>query len=191
MKEAFVDIRKQLEKKLKKDRFEHTIGVMYTAASLAMRYHEDIDDAMMAGLLHDCAKCLTGDEKIARCTKLGLPVSDVEKKNPELLHAKLGAYYARTKYGVTDENILSAIEFHTTGKPDMNVLEKIVFVADYIEPNRRPLNEIAEIRKEAFTDIDTCIVHILKNTLSYLETSTAQTDEMSVKTYEYYVKKRG
>ena len=54
MKEAFVDIRKQLEKKLKKDRFEHTIGVMYTAASLAMRYHEDIDDAMMAGLLHDC-----------------------------------------------------------------------------------------------------------------------------------------
>ena len=191
MKEAFIDIRKQLEKKLKKDRFEHTIGVMYTAASLAMRYHEDIDDAMMAGLLHDCAKCLTGDEKIARCTKLGLPVSDVEKKNPELLHAKLGAYYARTKYGVTDENILSAIEFHTTGKPDMNVLEKIVFVADYIEPNRRPLNEIAEIRKEAFTDIDTCIVHILKNTLSYLETSTAQTDEMSVKTYEYYVKKRG
>ena len=54
MKEAFIDIRKQLEKKLKKDRFEHTIGVMYTAASLAMRYHEDIDDAMMAGLLHDC-----------------------------------------------------------------------------------------------------------------------------------------
>ena len=56
MKEAFIDIRKQLEKKLKKDRFEHTIGVMYTAASLAMRYHEDIDDAMMAGLLHDCGK---------------------------------------------------------------------------------------------------------------------------------------
>lgn len=67
MKEAFVDIRKQLEKKLKKDRFEHTIGVMYTAASLAMRYHEDIDDAMMAGLLHDCGKYGSVQEQVERC----------------------------------------------------------------------------------------------------------------------------
>ena len=183
------EMREKLEKKLTQKRYEHSLGVEYVSGCLAMVYGADVEKALTAGLLHDCAKCLTGDEKIARCTKLGLPVSDVEKKNPELLHAKLGAYYARTKYGVTDENILSAIEFHTTGKPDMNVLEKIVFVADYIEPNRRPLNEIAEIRKEAFTDIDTCIVHILKNTLSYLETSTAQTDEMSVKTYEYYVRR--
>ncbi len=185
------EMREKLEKKLTQKRYEHSLGVEYVSGCLAMVYGADVEKALTAGLLHDCAKCLTGDEKIARCTKLGLPVSDVEKKNPELLHAKLGAYYARTKYRITDENILSAIEFHTTGKPDMNILEKIVFVADYIEPNRRPLNEIAEIRKEAFTDIDTCIVHILKNTLSYLETSTAQTDEMSVKTYEFYVKKRG
>lgn len=69
MKEAFIDIRKQLEKKLKKDRFEHTIGVMYTAASLAMRYHEDIDDAMMAGLLHDCGKYGSAQEQVERCQK--------------------------------------------------------------------------------------------------------------------------
>lgn len=67
MKEAFIDVRKQLEKKLKKDRFEHTIGVMYTAASLAMRYHEDIDDAMMAGLLHDCGKYGSAQEQVERC----------------------------------------------------------------------------------------------------------------------------
>ena len=69
----------------------------------------------------------------------------------------------------------------------MNMLEKILYVADYIEPNRKPLKEIEEIRKEAFTDIDKCIVHILKNTLSYLEPTTDDTDPMSIDTYKNYV----
>lgn len=105
----------------------------------------------------------------------------VEFANPELLHAKLGAYYAREKYGVDDEDIRSAIEFHTTGRPAMSLLEKIVFVADYIEPNRKPLPEIDEIRNEAFSDIDASVAHILKNTLTYLDSgSCGDTDEMSV-----------
>ena len=111
----------------------------------------------------------------------------VQSAFPELLHAKLGAFYAREKYDVKEPDILSAIACHTTGKPAMNMLEKILFVADYIEPNRKPLKEIEEIRKEAFTDIDKCIVHILKNTLSYLETTTDDTDPMSIDTYNYYV----
>ena len=94
MKEAFVDIRKQLEKKLKKDRFEHTIGVMYTAASLAMRYHEDIDDAMMAGLLHDCGKYGSVQEQVERCQKHGILLTQSELEMPALVHAKLGAYFA-------------------------------------------------------------------------------------------------
>ncbi len=184
-----VEMREQLEKKLTKKRYEHSLGVEYTAGCLAMVYGEDVEKALTAGLLHDCAKWLSGDDKIEKCEKHGLSVSDVERKNPELLHAKLGAYYARTKYGIEDEDILSSIEFHTTGRPAMSMLEKIIFVADYIEPNRRPLDEIEEIRREAFTDLDKCVVHIIKNTLSYLGTSKSDaTDQMTIDTYNYYIK---
>lgn len=181
------EMREHLENKLTKKRFEHSLGVEYVSGCLAMVHGADVNKALTAGLLHDCAKCLSADEKIARCKKHGLPISKVELANPELLHAKLGAFYAREKYEVDDEDILSAIEFHTTGRPAMSLLEKIVFVADYIEPNRKPLPEIEEIRREAFTDIDVSIVHILKNTLSYLDSGNCgDTDEMSIRTYNYY-----
>ena len=168
------EMREHLENKLTKKRFEHSLGVEYVSGCLAMVHGADVNKALTAGLLHDCAKCLSADEKIARCQKHGLPISKVELANPELLHAKLGAFYAREK-------------FHTTGRPAMSLLEKIVFVADYIEPNRKPLPEIEEIRREAFTDIDVSIVHILKNTLSYLDSGNCgDTDEMSIRTYNYY-----
>ncbi len=182
------EMREKLEKKLTRKRYEHSLGVEYTAGCMAMVHGADIEKALTAGLLHDCAKCISGEEKIEKCIRHNLPINRVERKNPELLHAKLGAYYAKEKYGVQDREILSAIEFHTTGKPDMNLLEKIIFIADYIEPNRKPLHEIEEIRHEAFTDLDKCIVHILKNTLSYLEHSDADTDQTSIDTYNYYVK---
>ena len=181
------EMRERLENKLTKKRFEHSLGVEYVSGCLAMVHGADVNKAFTPGLLHDSAKCLSADEKIARCQKHRLPISKVELANPELLHAKLGAFYAREKYGVDDEDILSAIEFHTTGRPAMSLLEKIVFVADYIEPNRKPLPEIEEIRREAFTDIDVSIVHILKNTLSYLDSGNCgDTDEMSIRTYNYY-----
>lgn len=183
-----LEMRERLQNKLTKKRFEHSLGVEYVSGCLAIVHGADVEKALIAGLLHDCAKCLSAEEKISRCQKHGLPISSVELENPELLHAKLGAFYAREKYGIKDEEILSAIEFHTTGKPAMTIMEKLVFVADYIEPNRKVLPEIAEIRKEAFTDIDRSIVHILRNTLSYLDSGECgSTDEMSVQTYNYYM----
>lgn len=183
-----LEMRERLQNKLTKKRFEHSLGVEYVSGCLAIVHGADVEKALIAGLLHDCAKCLSAEEKISRCKKHGLPISSVELENPELLHAKLGAFYAREKYGIKDEEILSAIEFHTTGKPAMTIMEKLVFVADYIEPNRKVLPEIAEIRKEAFTDIDRSIVHILRNTLSYLDSGECgSTDEMSVQTYNYYM----
>ena len=187
-----LEMRERLQSKLTKKRFEHSLGVEYVAGCLAMIYGVDIDKALTAGLLHDCAKCLSSEDKISKCKKHNLPISDVELRNPELLHAKLGSLYAKEKYGVQDDEILSAIEFHTTGKPAMSLLEKIIFVADYIEPNRKPLPQIDEIRREAFTDLDKSIVHILKNTLSYLEDEECgDTDEMSIKTYNSFMDKMG
>ena len=151
-----------------------------------MRYQENIRSALIAGLLHDCAKCIPTNKKFKMCSKYHLEVSETERSNPSLLHAKLGAYLAEKKYHVRDEAILSAITFHTTGKPAMSLLEKIVYVADYIEPGRRELPNMAEIRRLAFENIDECIYQILEDSLNYLNTRNITVDPMTEKTYLYY-----
>lgn len=182
-------ITKALEKELDAKRFEHTIGVEYTAAALAMAHGASVKDAQMAGLLHDCAKSVPDEKKISLCEKYGLTINDVERVNPGLLHAKLGSYFAEHEYGVDNPDILGAIEWHTTGKPNMSLLEKIVFVADYIEPSRKPLINLEEIRHLAFKDIDKAIIQILEDTLLYLGQSGRTIDPLTEQTYRYYCDK--
>ena len=143
------DIRKKVQKSQNSERYEHTVGVMYTATALAMRYDENIERALVAGLLHDCAKGFSGEKKIKLCEKNGLSISETERENPGLLHAKLGAYLAEKEYGINDEEIKDAIFCHTTGKPDMTMLDKILFIADYIEPNRNQAPNLEQIRQLA------------------------------------------
>ena len=126
MNHRITKIRRKLMTELDKERYEHTLGVMYTAAALAMRHDEDIEKALMAGLLHDCAKCIPGDTKIKLCKKYRLSVSEVEKENPSLLHAKLGAFLAAKKYHIKDKEIMNSIASHTTGCPHMSLLDKII-----------------------------------------------------------------
>lgn len=182
------EMKEKLQEKLSAKRFEHSIGVEYTAATLAFMHDIDLEKAMIAGLLHDCAKYLSHDKKIKKCEKYGVTISQYEYENPELLHAKLSAIYAKEKYNVTNPEILSAIEYHTTGKPNMSTLEKIIYISDYIEPNRDPLPEIESIRKEAYSDLDLCVLHILHNTVHYLSTSGQRVDPISIETYEFYKK---
>ena len=108
-------MQKKLKPHLDKDRYAHTLGVMYTAAALAMCHGADIDQALTAGLLHDCAKCIPGEMKIRLCSRYHLNVSETEQKNPSLLHAKLGAFLAAKKYHVRDKDILNAISLSNTG----------------------------------------------------------------------------
>ena len=190
MNHKITKIRRKMMTELDKDRYEHTLGVMYTAASLAMRYDEDIEKALIAGLLHDCAKCLSGDTKIKLCKKYHLNVSEVEKENPSLLHAKLGAFLAAKKYHIKDKDIINAIASHTTGCPHMSLLDKIIYIADYIEPGRKELPNMAEVRKLAFTDIDACLYRILKDSLEYLTGMNVPIDPMTEKKYLYYKSKR-
>ena len=97
-------------------------------------------------------------------------------------------YIASTKYEVRDPEILNAIRYHTTGKEDMSLLEKIIYIADFIEPNRKPLDDMNIIRKEAFTDIDRCLAHILHNSIVYLRTIGKECDDTTMKAYEFYKK---
>lgn len=176
-----------LKSKMTEKRYEHTLGVEYTSACLAMRYGIDMEKAMTAGLLHDCAKHLLPEKKLQKCKKYNLPVQEFERKNPELLHAKLGAYFAEHKYGVKDTEVLSAITWHTTGRPAMTMLDKIVYIADYIEPNRNQAPNLPVVRDLAFKNIDLCLLTILEDSLDYLDKKKAAVDPMTKETYDYYV----
>ena len=154
-------IEQELKKKLDQKRFDHTIGVAYTAAAMAMRWEYDIEKARIAGLLHDSAKCIPPEKKISLCRKYNIQMTEVEHNNPFLLHAKLGAFLAMKKFNINDKEIISAILNHTTGKPDMGLLDKIIYVADYIEPRRSKAPRLQEIRKTAFTDLDLALFMIL------------------------------
>lgn len=181
-------LRKELEKELKPDRYDHTLGVAYTSASLAMVHGANVEKALIAGFLHDCAKCLSHEEQLNICEKNNIEVTDVERRNHSLLHAKAGIYIASTKYEVRDPEILNAIRYHTTGRENMSLLEKIVYIADFIEPNRKPLDDMNIIRKEAFEDLDKCLAHILHNSIIYLRTIGKECDDTTMKAYEFYKK---
>ncbi|BFL47413.1 HD domain-containing protein [Lactonifactor longoviformis] len=177
---------KILKKDLDEERFRHTMGVMYTSAGLAMAHGENVQKAQTAGLLHDCAKCIPNKKKLRLCKKYGIKINSFEMRNPFLLHAKLGAFLAKEKYQIKDSGILSAIRYHTTGKPEMNTLEKIVYIADYIEPMRCKAQHLSQIRRLAFRDLDECMYEILKDTLAYLEGNSGEIDTATKEAFNYY-----
>ncbi|MBE5868094.1 MAG: HD domain-containing protein [Lachnospiraceae bacterium] len=179
-------IRQAIEKQQDTKRFEHTLGVMYTAMALAMRYDVPLRSAELAGLLHDCAKCIDHDKKIAICEKHNINITELERRNPFLLHAKVGSFLAMDTYKVHDPDVINAVLNHTTGRPGMSVLEKIIFVADYIEPNRKQAPNLSEIRKLAFINLDKALIYILKDTLDYLHSANGEIDPMTQKTYDFY-----
>ena len=179
-------LQKQIKEELTDDRFEHTLGVMYTAEALAMRYGVDMDKAAVAGLLHDCAKCIPNQQKIKLCKKHDIEITEMEKKNPSLLHAKLGAYMANKVYGVSDAEVLNAIRWHTTGKPDMTMLDIIIYMADYIEPNRDKAPNLKEIRKLCFENIEEALYQVLEGTLVYLSNRPDMIDPMTKISYDFY-----
>ena len=179
-------IKQRLRRKLDADRYEHTIGVTNTATALAMRHNCDLKKAELAGLLHDCAKCMSDDAKLSKCVKYHLSVTETERRNPYLLHSKLGAFLAMNKYHVDDKDILNAVLYHTTGRPAMSVLEKIVFIADYIEPGRSKAARLSEIRHIAFIDLDLTMYMILSDTMEYLKKKSGEIDTTTEKALTYY-----
>lgn len=190
----FVKLRKEMEQTLEQKRYEHTLGVAYTAATLAMVHDVDVNKALIAGILHDCAKCMSHHKQISLCKKNKMQLSEIEtEKHSPLLHAKAGSCLARKKYGVTDEDILQAISYHTTGRPHMSPLEKIIYIADYIEPGRErakrsyaDIQNLAEVRKMAYRNLDEALCKILSDTLDYLAKKGGKIDPMTRETYEYY-----
>lgn len=198
---SLAKLRKQMEKTLEPKRYEHTLSVAYTAANLAMVHDVDLDKALTAGILHDCAKCLSHHKQIAICEKNHIILSEIEREESSpLIHAKAGSIMARKEYGIEDEDILNAIWYHTTGRPHMSPLEKIIYIADYIEPGRKHakrtagasdkyLYNLSQARKLAYDDLDRALCRILSDTLTYLAEKGGRVDYMTQETYEYYAHK--
>ncbi len=158
-------------KKLKEDigikRYEHSLRVMETSIELAKRYNSSIEKAAVAGLLHDCGK-LKGETNLLKvCSDFGIILDGMTKINSELIHSVLGAAIAEKEYGIKDEEVLKAIKYHTTGRENMSLLEKIVYIADLIEPGRS-FEGVDKLRKLALEDLDRCLIYSLDNTLKFL-----------------------
>lgn len=130
------EIRNWLKENLNSERYSHSLGTAECAKELAEQFGLDEEKAFTAGLLHDCAKCFS-NEKLLEIIRLNLEVEECEMMNYKTLHAPVSAYYAEKFFGVEDTEILSAIRWHTLGKIEMSNFEKIIFLADKIEPNTR------------------------------------------------------
>lgn len=164
-------ILKELMQKLKtnidEQRFLHSLGVMKTAVKLAAHYDTDIKKAEIAGLLHDCAKGMNADNQLKMAENFGILLDDVEKREKALIHGPLGAVTAKRDYGITDAEILKAIEIHTTGDVNMSLLDKIIFLSDFIEPGRS-FPGVGELRVKAFKDLDNAVIDAFDSAIRYV-----------------------
>ncbi|WP_243426413.1 bis(5'-nucleosyl)-tetraphosphatase (symmetrical) YqeK [Caldicoprobacter guelmensis] len=149
------------------ERYEHSLGVRDSAVMLAKRYGADVAKARIAGLLHDCAKGLVREEMIGKALEVGIELGPEEFRVEALLHGPVGAVMARQVFGIQDPEILSAIECHTTGKRNMSLLDKIIYLADYIEPNR-DFPEVEELRRVAMEDLDKAVLLAVRRTIKYV-----------------------
>lgn len=177
------EMRRELQRRLKRDRFAHSIGVANTAVKLAKRFGVDETKAYIAGLLHDCAREFENDELPAQAEARGIAINDVERAMPLLLHPYIGAEMIREVYGVDDEEIFQAIWRHTVGAADMTTLDKIIYFADMIEPNRnypgvdklRDLAETAQLDEILLTALSESIIFVVqKNSLVHPDTVAAR-----------------
>ena len=170
-----------VKEKLTNQRFTHTIGVTDTAIRLAQMYGADVKKAELAAIFHDVAKCMPIKElkKIMEENKLSLELLEFNK---ELWHAPVGAFLTERDYGINDSEVLQAITYHTSGHEEMNLLDKVIYVADYIEPNRQ-FPGVEEARELANQDLDQALLYALKNTIKFLIEKEQTVYPLTVKTY--------
>lgn len=163
------EIKKWLKENLNDERYIHSLGTAECAVELAVKFGLDSEKAYIAGLLHDCTKCFS-KEKLKQIINDHLQVEECEMLNYKTLHAPVSAYIAQKDFGVEDNEILSAIRWHTLGKSDMTTFEKIIFLADKIEPNTREekyRNEILEILNEE-NGLNLALLRCYKETIKSL-----------------------
>jgi len=177
-------LREQAYAMLRPQRIPHVRGVEDEAERLAKRWGIDPEPAAEGGILHDITKKLDLNQQLLLCEKYGIITDELERTNAKLLHSKTGAAVARDVFGVSDE-VYEAIRWHTTGKPDMSMLEKVLYMADYIEPTR-DFEGVESLRALAYEDIDAAMALGLKMSLEDIESRGQIPHENSAAALEWY-----
>lgn len=182
------EMKEKLQSAMQIKRYIHTLGVEGEAMKLAEIYgtKQDKQKAQIAGLLHDCAKDFPKDLQKRLCKEYKLKLDEETMQSAPLIHAPLGAEVAKREYQITDMEILDAIRYHTTGKPNMTLLEKIIYIADYIEPNREKFEGLEEARRLAYLDLDLAMEFILQETIDYVAVKGRKPHPASKEALEHY-----
>lgn len=178
------EMKSYLKEHLTESRYKHTLGVVETAIRLAEIYKVDKNKAEIAALAHDIAKNMTIYDLKDIINKNNIKLSYDEEKTPELWHSIISPILGREIFGIEDEEILSAMRWHTTGKENMSKLDKIIYMADMIEPGRN-FPGVDLIRKESFTDLDKGLLQGLTHTIKYLLDKGFPIDINSIKARNY------
>lgn len=169
------------------NRYNHSIRVRDTAVKLAKIYKCDINKALVAGLLHDCGKFYDKDYLLKQAFEFGIISDESYISNRQIIHAPLGAYIAHKEYGIEDKEILDAIRYHTTGRDNMTLLEKIIYIADYIEPQREFVG-LDELRDLAWENINAAILKALNDTIIHLINSGSRIHIYTINARNYLIK---
>ena len=181
--ELYNDVKSRLSEK----RFKHTEGVIKRSLEYAEIYGANIEDTRIAALAHDIAKQIPQEESFELLKKYNIELDEIEKENFNLIHSKLGAEIVKEKYGFNDD-IINAIKYHTTGRENMSILEKIIFLADATEENRtyKELDMLVSMIKD---DIDEGMIYTFNWTFNDITNKRFLLHLNSVKAYNYLVKK--
>lgn len=167
-------------------RIAHVAGCESEAVSLAMLWGEDPEKAAVAGILHDITKKLDHKEQLLLCDRYGIILEKAERDNPKLLHARTGAAFAKDLFGIP-EDVYEAIRWHTTAKPDMTLLEKIIYLADYIEPTR-DFPGVEKLRELCYEDIDAAMALGLEMSLEDIRSHGEEPFRDSINAFRWYNK---
>ena len=163
----FVRLGKRVHAQIgQRHRYAHTLRVARMAVRLARRYREDVERALLAGMLHDLARLYSDERLLEESRARGLTISAFDEAHPRVLHARLGAELARELFGIDDERILSAIRYHTLGAGSMNTLDAIVYLADSLEPGR-DFDERADLERLSFRDLHAAMRETLLSTTAF------------------------
>lgn len=178
------ELREAVMPMLSEKRVAHVAGTESEAVRLAHHWGENDEEAAVAAILHDCTKKLSHDEQLKLCREYGIVIDKNEEATPKLLHAKTGAEVAKRQFGV-NSRIYEAIRWHTTAKPDMTLLEKIMYLADYIEPTR-DFEGVEELRELAYEDIDKAMALGLKMSIEEITAKNTVPYKDTIEAYLWY-----
>ncbi len=187
---GYIQLLEKVKKKIPTDKYRHSVGVAEAAGKLAQRHGVCEEKARISGLIHDYARHFDAETLLQTAFRFGIVGDEIQKKAPGLLHGPVGSKLAESELNISDSDIIRAVCFHTTGHPDMTVLDKIIYIADYIEEGR-DYPGVRELKNLSFQDLDRACLMGLENTIKFLINTGRLIHPITVETRNTFIEVLG